>query len=173
MALPRSKIHELADVMACDDEAPRYDEFVAWLKEEFASLDHQRRMYVIAEERGLAVGFVRLWHSPHIEEWIIDGIVVTPSHRRRGVGAGLLSRALHLAQQSGAASVVAHARADRVAAIALYEKAGFERETTTYLNSYGEPRSGTGWQLRLEFRDAATRSGPTAGRGDGHVALRT
>ena len=136
--------------MACDGEEHRRDEFVSWLAEEFATLDHQRRAYFVAEADGVVVGFVRLWHSPHIGEWVIDGIVVSPSHRRRGVAFGLLSRALDLAAESGAASVVVHVLNDNAPAMALYDKVGFRRETTDYRNSYGQRRQGRGWQCRIE-----------------------
>lgn len=146
-----SKRQELAAVMACDGEEHRYEEFVAWLAEDFATLDHRNRAYVVAEAEGVIVGFARLWNSPHIREWVIDGLVVSPSHRRKGVGRSLLSRALNLAGASGASSVIVQVSRDNTPAIALYEKAGFRRERAEYLNSYGRPRQGCGWQWRVKL----------------------
>ena len=149
--LSPAKRRQLAAVMACDGEEHRYEEFMSWLEVDFATLDHRNRAYIVAEIEDVIVGFVRLWHSPHIDEWVIDGIVVTPSRRRAGVGYRLLLKALALAQTSGAPSVVAHVRKDNIPSIIIYERAGFQRETTDYLNSYGQRRTGRGWQYRLQL----------------------
>ena len=140
---------QLARVMACDEDAGRYDEFVAFLREDFASLDPLRRAYIVAEEEGRIVGFIRLWHSPHVDEWFIDGMVVSPAHRRRGIGRRLLQEALRLAVRMGASPVIAQIRNDNIASVRLHEATGFRRESAEYLNSYGQPRSGWGWQYRL------------------------
>jgi ribosomal protein S18 acetylase RimI-like enzyme len=145
------KRRELAALMAADGEEQRYEELMSWLEQEFAGLDPTRRAYILAEVGGLVVGFVRLWNSPHIKEWLIDGIAVDPPHRQRGIGYGLLLGALDLAVKLGATSVIVHVRKDNAAAMALYEKAGFQRETTDYLNSYGERRQGRGWQYRARL----------------------
>ena len=145
------KRRQLAAVMACDSEEHRYEEFMSWLEDDFATLDHRNRAYVVAETEDVIVGFVRLWHSPHIDEWVIDGIVVSPSRRKAGVGYSLLLQALGLAARSGAPSVVAHVRKDNMPAVIIYEKAGFQRETTDYLNSYGDRRADHGWQYRLQL----------------------
>lgn len=137
--------------MAADGEEHRYEELMSWLEKEFATLDHRRRAYILAEVGGIIAGFVRLWRSPHINEWLIDGIAVSPPHRKKGIGYELLLRAMDLAAELGASSVIVHARKGNAAAIALYEKAGFQRETTEYLNSYGEKREGVGWQCRVRL----------------------
>ena len=146
------KRRQLAAVMACDSEEHRYEEFMSWLEDDFATLDHRNRAYLVAEIEDVIVGFVRLWNSPHINEWVIDGIVVSPSRRRVGVGYSLLLQALDLTTTSGALSIVAHVRTDNIRALAIFERAGFQRETMEYLNSYGERRAGHGWQYRLQLR---------------------
>lgn len=143
------KLRQLAGVMACDGEEHRLEEFVEYLAEEFASLDHERRMYIVAEEGDAVIGFARLWHSPHIDEWVIDGLVVGPSQRRRGIGGHLLGHAVQLAGECGAGSVIAHILADNAASGRLHEKAGFMREAQQYRNSYGQDRSSVGWQYRM------------------------
>jgi len=161
--LSPAKRRELAAVMACDSGEHRYDKLASWLDKDFATLDHANRAYIVAELDEVIVGFVRLWHSPHIDEWVIDGIVVDPAHRKTGVGYGLLRRALDLATTSGASSVVAHVRRGNVSSITIVEKAGFRRETTDYLNSYGEPRSGRGWQYRLHLPSSTVKEGTDTG----------
>ena len=149
--LPPAKREELAGVMACDEEVGRFDEFVAFLETDFASLDPARRVYLVAECEGRIVGFLRLWHSPHVDEWFNDGMVVDPAHRRRGIGRRLLREALRVAGRMGAASLVAQIRRGNPASIRLHESAGFLRETTNYVNSHGQPRSGVGWQYRIRL----------------------
>ena len=144
-----SERRELAGVMACDGEEDRFEEFVEWLEKEFRDLDHRSRMYIVAELEAQMVGFVRLWRSPHIDEWVIDGIVVSPSHRNVGIGHSLLLRALDQAASLCADSVVAHIRKGKAPAIRIHEKAGFRRETETYRNSYGEECRDYGWQYRI------------------------
>ena len=144
-----AKRAELAAVMAVDGDENRYGEFVSFLEEEFRTIDPARRAYVVAEDGGVIVGFIRLWHSPHIDEWINDGMVVAPARRREGIGQALVRAALALAGQMGARSVLAHIGNDNAASIRLHEKAGFVKETTHYRNSYGQWREGGGWQYRV------------------------
>ena len=153
--LPRHKREELAAVMDTYEDESRYDEFVSWLEKDFASLDHDRKVYIVAESSDVIVGFIRLWHSPDVDEWFNDGMVVSPAFRRQGIGRGLLQQALQLASLMGAASVIAQIGKDNIASIQLHEKAGVLPETTEYLNSYGHARTGVGWQyrLRLSFLD--------------------
>ena len=150
-------------MMASGDDEDRYDEFVSWLQDEFAELDHTRRAYIVAESAGRIMAFVRVWHSPHIDEWVIDGMVVSPPHRGRGVGSALLGEALALAGEMGAASVIVQASKSAPRALAFYARAGFTRETTEYLNSYGRPRKDIGWQCRIALppRQSPTRTAST------------
>jgi len=47
---PPVKREQLASVMACYEDEDRYEEFLAWLAEEFASLDHARRAYLVLKQ---------------------------------------------------------------------------------------------------------------------------
>jgi ribosomal protein S18 acetylase RimI-like enzyme len=63
----------------------------------------------------------------------IEDVVVSRSMRGRGIGRGLVDRALALARELGAHSVELTSHPSRVAANALYRKMGFvQRETTVY-----------------------------------------
>lgn len=158
--LPRHKRSELATVMACDGDESRYDEFLSCLEKDFASLDHNRRVYIVAESDGVIVGFIRLWHSPHVDEWFNDGMVVSPAFRRQGIGRGLLQQSLQLATRMGASSVIAQIRKDNIASRRFHKKAGFLPEITEYLNSYGDPRTGVGWQYRVHLHKRTGRELP-------------
>jgi RimJ/RimL family protein N-acetyltransferase len=163
MELPCPKRGDLAAVMACDGEESRYEEFLAWLAKDFAGMDHSTRAYIVAEDDGAIVGFARLWRSPHIDEWLNDGMVVAPAYRRRGIGRLLLGHLLDLAWKLGAGSVIAHVSEGNAPSIRLHEKAGFRREPLlSFKNSYGT-QHGPGWggQYRI------LRPEPIARRGDG------
>lgn len=143
---------QLAAIMASvDGDEERYDEFLAFLNEEFSNYYPLVRFYVVAEYEGIIVGLVRIWHSPHIDEWVNDGIVVLPTYRRHGIGSALLTEALRMAAERGADSMIAHIRNENVASMRLHERLGFKRETTCYRNSHGYDRSGFGWQYRIKL----------------------
>lgn len=57
-------------------------------------------------------------------------IAVDPTLRRRGLGRTLLDAALVRAKAHGAEAIFLEVAADNVAAIALYEAAGFQRSGT-------------------------------------------
>lgn len=57
-------------------------------------------------------------------------IAVDPTLRRRGLGRTLLDAALVRARARGAEAIFLEVAADNVAAIALYEAAGFQRSGT-------------------------------------------
>jgi nucleoside triphosphatase len=46
--LSERQMVELAVVMACDDEEYRYEEFLAWIREDFENIDHTRKAYIMA-----------------------------------------------------------------------------------------------------------------------------
>jgi RimJ/RimL family protein N-acetyltransferase len=141
---------QLAHVMSEGGEEHRFNEQFHWLTQEFENLD-KHKYYYIAESEGIIIGFCRLWPSPHINEWIIDGIDVLSKHRRQGIASSLISNALALSKEKGANSVIAHIKKKNIQSIKLVEKFGFEREKDAYLNSYGHNMKGVGWQFRLVF----------------------
>jgi len=57
-------------------------------------------------------------------------IAVDPARRRRGLGRTLLDAALVRARARGAEAIFLEVAADNLAAIALYEAAGFQRSGT-------------------------------------------
>jgi RimJ/RimL family protein N-acetyltransferase len=150
MELPIVKRRELAAVMANDGEESRYGEFLSWLEADFARLDPAARAYLVAEKGGVIVGFMRLWHSPHIGEWLNDGMVVALACRRRGIGRQLLGLLLDLAWEMGAQSVIAHISDKNTASIRLHKRAGFRREQVqSFPNSYGTPSTPGRGQYRI------------------------
>jgi ribosomal protein S18 acetylase RimI-like enzyme len=75
------------------------------------------------------VGLVQLRFRPSIWsdslEAYLQELYVAPAHRGRGIGRALLEMAIDLARDRGASSIDLGTSVDDVAAIGLYESAGF------------------------------------------------
>jgi RimJ/RimL family protein N-acetyltransferase len=71
------------------------------------------------------------------------GMQVARSHRGRGIGSSLLEASIAWARQAGAHKVALEVWPHNEAAIALYEKFGFEREG--YLRKHWRRQSGELW----------------------------
>lgn len=75
------------------------------------------------------VGLVQLRFRPSIWsdslEAYLQELYVAPAHRGNGIGRALLERAIELARERGASSIDLGTSVDDVAAIGLYESAGF------------------------------------------------
>jgi ribosomal-protein-alanine N-acetyltransferase len=111
----------------------------AWSPEVFwAELAQERtRWYVVAQDvaevaadgagdgGGPLLGYAGLLHNG--AEADVQTLAVAPAARRRGIGALLLRSLLAEAARCGCTSVMLEVRADNAAAIALYERFGFER----------------------------------------------
>jgi RimJ/RimL family protein N-acetyltransferase len=84
----------------------------------------------VAEADGVVVGRLSLARdahpaSPHVADL---GLMVAPSHRRRGIGRALLDRATAWGRESGIDKLELHVFPHNEPAIRLYEQFGFERE---------------------------------------------
>lgn len=73
----------------------------------------------------LIVGFTGLWALPG--EVHIVTIATRESHRRRGIGELMLISAIHMTQVKGHAMLTLECRVSNNAAIALYDKYGFQQ----------------------------------------------
>jgi RimJ/RimL family protein N-acetyltransferase len=85
---------------------------------------------LVAEAGEDLVGRLSIARDPHPSSCHVAdvGLIVAASHRRRGVGRGLLRAAESWAAEAGVTKLELHVFPHNVAAIALYERAGFERE---------------------------------------------
>lgn len=99
------------------------------------------------------VGFALLyptWDSLELApRWILHDLFVAPVHRRAGTGRALVEAGLRAARESAAAGVSLDTARDNLAAQALYESLGFERDDVfvTYHHPLGpsadaEPSTG-------------------------------
>jgi RimJ/RimL family protein N-acetyltransferase len=84
----------------------------------------------VAEEGERIVGRLSLARDPNpASAHVADlGLMVAASHRRRGIGRGLLEAAVQWARESGVRKLELHVLPHNKAAIALYEGFGFRRE---------------------------------------------
>ena len=142
-------IEELATVMSSGGEEHRKLEHIAWIRDFYESIDHNRNAVFVARLGETIVGFIRIWHSSHIDEWLVEGVTVLPAHQREGIASNLLRVGIDFAAQMNADSIIAHTSKKNTASIRLHEKAGFSRETDSFRTSYGQWREGTGWRYRL------------------------
>ena len=83
-----------------------------------------------AEDDGMIVGRLSIARDPHqASRHVADlGLMVAASHRRRGVGRGLLDQAVAWAESAGVRKLELHVFPWNEPAIALYDAYGFERE---------------------------------------------
>ena len=79
-----------------------------------------------------ALGFTQLYPSFSSawlkRVWILNDLFVHPEFRRRGIGKALLGRARHLAVETRARGLALATGRENEAALALYEKLGYERD---------------------------------------------
>jgi RimJ/RimL family protein N-acetyltransferase len=87
-------------------------------------------VYVAEEADGRIVGRLSLARDPHpASRHVADlGLMVAATHRRRGIGRGLLEQATAWARSVGVRKLELHVFPWNAPAIALYEAFGFERE---------------------------------------------
>ena len=89
-------------------------------------LHHERQVIFVAESGGELVG--HLWMDLAGYGVAHLGMLVAAGWRGRGVGSALLAAGLDWARDAGAHKVALEVWPHNQAAIALYEKFGFERE---------------------------------------------
>ncbi len=96
-----------------------------WSPEVFWSELAAGRSYVVAELDGRVVGYAGLAVAGSDAD--VQTVAVSPDAQGRGLGRLLLDALVAEAARHGATSVLLEVRADNPAAIALYERTGFER----------------------------------------------
>jgi RimJ/RimL family protein N-acetyltransferase len=84
----------------------------------------------VADDEGVIVGRLSIARDQHpASRHVADlGLMVAQSHRRRGIGTALLQAAVDWGEETGVRKLELHVFPWNAAAIALYEKFGFERE---------------------------------------------
>lgn len=97
-----------------------------WSERSFRNeLDHPQGRFVVARMGDEIVGFAAVWLV--VDEAHVINVAVSPEHRRKGIGLGMMAHVLGEAQREGMACATLEVRASNESAIQLYEKLGFER----------------------------------------------
>ncbi len=97
----------------------------AWSRASYErELRNRNSYYLTARHGGAVVGYFGMWVV--LDEAHITTLAVHPSYRRRGLGAHLLRHLMELARRRGASRVTLEVREQNHAAIAMYQKFGFE-----------------------------------------------
>ena len=98
----------------------------------FFTADNPPDAHLVAELRGVVVGYVRLKAPTHLPENAhviqVQGIAVDAAARRQGIAAMLLAAAERYSAERGKRKLTLRVLSTNAAAIALYERLGFTRE---------------------------------------------
>jgi ribosomal-protein-alanine N-acetyltransferase len=126
---------DLDAVMAIEDASFHNPTARAWYEEELTRSD-VCAIYVIRVPEASVAGYCALWRVA--DEIHINNLAVRPDLRRRGLGRRLLAGMLDAAAAAGVRRATLEVRRSNVAAIRLYEQAGF-REAGVRRNYYTQP----------------------------------
>jgi ribosomal-protein-alanine N-acetyltransferase len=111
-----------------------------------------RREYLAGVEGAELLGYAGLDHGGEVAD--IMTVAVTPAARGRGLGRRLLDELEARAAARRAASVMLEVRADNVAAIGLYERAGYVVVSTR--RRYYQPGDVDALVMRKNLSDRGT-----------------
>lgn len=99
-------------------------------------LNKRESVIYIALDGGRPVGFTQLYPfftSVGMKRaWVLNDLFVVEEYRSRGVGRALIAAARELAQSTSAKWIMLQTYTSNVNAQALYEKLGFEKDTSSY-----------------------------------------
>ncbi|HQZ39591.1 MAG TPA: ribosomal protein S18-alanine N-acetyltransferase [Vicinamibacterales bacterium] len=113
---------DLDAVIAIEDASFHNPTGRAWYEAELARPD-VCRIYVIRTADGVVAGFIAFWRV--VDEMHINNLAIHPDHRQRGLGRVLLDGALASAAREGVRRATLEVRRSNLAALRLYEGAGF------------------------------------------------
>lgn len=98
-------------------------------------INNNESVIFLAKLEGDAVGFVQLYpiftSVGMRRAWLLNDLFVAESARRNGVAKALMQAAHEMAAADGAAGVLLETQVSNMGAQMLYEKLGYQRNTTT------------------------------------------
>jgi len=92
---------------------------------QFLGVDPEAGLPPVDQRPELVIGFLGVWMLP--DEAHIITLAVRESHRRQGIGELLVISAVELAREKGHGIVTLECRVTNEAALALYDKYGFQQ----------------------------------------------
>lgn len=133
MSIRAMRSSDVAEVVYIENRSFR----VPWSESTFKSLLRQPHASLfVAEAAGEVVGYAAVWFVA--DEAELGDLAVHPDHRRRGIGALLLGRALEEARGRAIRVLYLEVRAGNEDARRLYERSGFE-VVTVRRGYYSQP----------------------------------
>lgn len=109
-----------------------------WSEKSIASeLDNPLSLWLAAMEGDTLVGYVG--SQTCMDETDMMNIAVSPAHRRKGVGKGLIEALVEALKEKGSRCLTLEVRASNEGAIALYQNMGFA-QIGLRKNYYRNPR---------------------------------
>ena len=109
-----------------------------WSEKSIASeLTNPLSLWLVAMEGDTLVGYVG--SQTCMDETDIMNIAVSPAHRRKGVGKGLMEALVEALKEKGSRCLTLEVRASNEGAIALYQNMGFA-QIGLRKNYYRNPR---------------------------------
>lgn len=117
------------DLYAPDDKADFFtpEERRERRRQQFAEIDQNRRLVLVAEADGKIVGAVQLSLDSLVPgAGMVRSLAVHPSYRRQSIGTQLMDAVEAVARERGLKALVLLVRPDNEAAIAMYRKRGYE-----------------------------------------------
>jgi len=101
---------------------------------------NEATVFIAKDEYGASAGFTLLYPMfssvRQTRVYILNDLFVHPDHRRKGVGAKLLDRAVQFGKEQGAAGLQLETELSNIKAQALYEKQGWSRIEDEYFYTY-------------------------------------
>lgn len=99
---------------------------IPWSREAFYNeLTHnQYARYLVMEEQESIIGYCGIWIV--LDEAHVTNIALLPEYRGKGLGTGLLRKAMIEAKELGALTMTLEVRVSNYVAQSLYRKLGFE-----------------------------------------------
>jgi len=140
MTIKEATLTDAAHVAALFDAYRMYYEQTSDLPgaEQFIAerLRNRESVIYLALDEGRPVGFTQLYPfftSVGMKRaWVLNDLYVTEGYRNRGVGRALIAAAQDLARSTSAKWIMLQTYTSNVNAQALYEKLGFEKDTSSY-----------------------------------------
>ena len=97
-------------------------------------------VFIARDDQGRSAGFTLLYPMfssvRQARVYILNDLFVHPDHRRKGVGAMLLARAVEFGKEQGAAGLQLETEVTNLKAQSLYEKEGWSRVEDEYFYTY-------------------------------------
>lgn len=98
---------------------------IPWSQKSFENeAENEFASYIVAKDNQKCIGYCGFWRT--YDEGDITNVAVSPSYRRQGIGAMLVSQMIKRAIQMNLKSMSLEVRKSNLAAQKLYEKFGFE-----------------------------------------------